>query len=120
MSDAATRGALAIGAVAHGVAALGFAALAALWPWLDPGSTPLFRGGASLIGAGLALVLGLLGVALAGFAAARGPRDAAWAAWAAGGLLLLSCWPLGLLVLGLLARDRHGMLSAVAEDGRSS
>lgn len=105
MADGPARVALAVGALAHLGASGVFAVGVAVWPWLDPGSTVGFRVVVSGVGGLIALAFGLIGAGLAGFAAARLPDGgvALAAAVLAGVLLMLSCWPLGVVVLGLLA-----------------
>lgn len=107
MAGGAARVALAVGAFVHLGASAALAVGVAAWPWLDPGSAVGFRALMSGVGGVLGLAFGLLGAALAGFAAAQLPSGGAAraAGFAAGGLLLLSCWPIGVLVLGLLARE---------------
>lgn len=105
MGGGAARVALAVGALVHLGAAVALAIAAAAWPWFDPGATFGFRLATSGVGAGLALLFGVLGAATAAYGAARLPQGGAavTAGFVAGALLVLSCWPLGLVVLGLLA-----------------
>ena len=107
MAGGAARVALAVGAFVHFGASAALAVGVAAWPWLDPGAALGFRAVMSGVGGLLGLAFGLFGAVLAGFAAVHLPSGGAAraAAFAAGGLLLLSCWPVGLLVLGLLARE---------------